>query len=96
MNNGKKKIWNMPQISRFFGIIISMYYDDHEPPHFHAMYGEFSIKINITDFSVISGYFPSRALGLVMEWASLHQNELLDNWLKAKKYLKLNQVEPLK
>ena len=63
----------MPQISRFFGIIISMFFNDYNPPHFHARYGEFEALISIEDFSVIEGSLPSRALGLVIEWASIHK-----------------------
>jgi hypothetical protein len=57
----------MPQLSRFFGIIISMFYDDHVPPHFHAKYGEYNAQISISDFSIIEGELPSRVLGLVVE-----------------------------
>lgn len=73
----------MPQISRFFGIIISMYYDDHNPPHFHAQYGSDECLISILDLTVIEGEIPSRALGLVVEWATIHQQALLSNWEKA-------------
>jgi len=69
----------MPQISRFFGIIISMFYEEHNPPHFHAYYGDFSAEISINELNLISGKLPSRALGLVIEWASMHQSELLEN-----------------
>lgn len=62
----------MPQISRFFGIIISMFYEEHNPPHFHAFYGDFSAEISINELTLISGKLPSRALGLVIEWASMH------------------------
>ena len=80
MNIGKKKILLMPQISRFFGIIIAMYFDDHHPPHFHAKYENFEVKISIIDFSILDGKLPSRVLGFVLEWASLHRKELIDNW----------------
>jgi len=85
----------MPQISRFFGIIIAMYFDDHNPPHFHAKYGDQEALISILDFSVIEGSIPSRALGLVVEWASIHRNELIENWDKATKNMALNKIEPL-
>jgi len=62
----------MPRISSFYGIVIWMYWDDHNPPHFHATYGEFEILINIIDFSVYAGFLPGRAFGLLMEWASIH------------------------
>ncbi len=57
-----------------------MYYDDHNPPHFHAIYGEFSAQISIYDLAIIEGYVPSRVLGLVVEWASSHKQELYANW----------------
>ena len=69
----------MPRISYFYGIVIWMYWDDHNPPHFHATYGEFEILINITNFSVYAGFLPGRAFGLLMEWASIHQ---LDTFYK--------------
>ena len=85
----------MPQISRFFGIIIAMYYDDHSPPHFHAKYSGSECLIHITDLSVLEGKLPARALGMVIEWASAHQNELLANWELAKALQPLNVIEPL-
>ena len=86
----------MPRICSFYGIIIWMYWDDHEPPHFHATYAENEILISITDLSVYAGYFPSRAFGLLMEWASLHQKELMENWQIMKQNLPLKKIEPLK
>jgi hypothetical protein len=86
----------MPQISRFFGIIIAMYFNDHNPPHFHAKYGDHEALISIKDFSILEGQIPSRALGMVIEWASLHQDELMDNWVKAIENESLNKIEPLK
>jgi len=62
----------MPQISRFFGIVIAMYFDDHAPPHFHAKYGGDECLISINDLRVIDGKLPSRALGMVIEWAASH------------------------
>ncbi|MBX2964606.1 MAG: DUF4160 domain-containing protein [Cyclobacteriaceae bacterium] len=70
----------MPVISRFYGILVKMYFGDHAPPHFHAEYGEFSAVISINDFGMLQGYLPPKALALVAEWASVHQQELLDNW----------------
>jgi hypothetical protein len=66
----------MPEISRFYGIIISMYYREHLPPHFHAQYGEYMAGIRIDDFAVFEGKLPPRAMGMVAEWASLHREEL--------------------
>jgi hypothetical protein len=85
----------MPQISRFFGIIISMYFDDHNPPHFHARYSEFEAIISIKDFSVLDGDIPSRALGLVIEWASLHKAELEEDWELVKSFRLPKSIEPL-
>lgn len=97
MKNGNNKTkYLMPQISRFFGIIIAMYFNDHNPPHFHAKYGDEEALIAIKDFSVIEGQLSSRALGMVIEWASLHQEELIDNWKKAMENLSLDKIEPLK
>lgn len=70
----------MAQISSFFGIIIWMYYNDHNPPHFHAVYAENEAEIAIKNFEVLEGYLPPRSLGMVIEWAELHQKELLENW----------------
>lgn len=85
----------MPQISRFFGIIISMYYDEHNPPHFHAKYGDFEAQINIINLTVIEGKLPSRVLGFVIEWASIHSVELMDNWNRLLKNQSLNKISPL-
>jgi hypothetical protein len=73
-----------------------MYWNDHNPPHFHATYGDFEILIRITDLSIYSGSLPSRAFGLVMEWASLHQNELMENWVLLKEEMNVKKIEPLK
>ena len=86
----------MPRISSFYGIIVWIYFDDHNPPHFHATYGEFEILININDFSVYAGNFPGRAFGLLMEWASLHQRELLANWELMKLAQPMMPIEPLR
>ena len=85
----------MPEISRFFGIIIAMFFEDHQPPHFHARYGEHQVTIKIADLSILEGFLPPRALGLVMEWASIHQNELVKNWDLAQAYQPLMKVRPL-
>ena len=69
----------MPTISRFFGIVIAMYHDDHDPPHFHARYAGQEIKVRIDNGS-FRGAFPPRAAALVLEWWSLHKVELMQNW----------------
>lgn len=86
----------MPQISRFFGIIISMYFNDHNPPHFHAQYGEDECLIEINTLTVIEGKIPSRALGMVIEWATLHKKELMENWEKASNLEPLLKILPLR
>ena len=70
----------MPEISRFYGIIISMYYDDHNPPHFHARYGNDKAVIEIASIRLLEGQLPPRVLGMIVEWTVQHQLELLDNW----------------
>src|SRR4249919_1820986 len=69
----------MPEISRFFGVVIRMLANDHAPPHFHAQYGEYEVTVTIRD-GVVAGRFPGRALRLVLEWRDLHQDQLLANW----------------
>ena len=86
----------MPEISRFFGIVIKMFYDEHNPPHFHAEYGEYEALVDINTMSVIAGKLPSRALGLVIEWASMHQDELKREWEKARNMESLGKIPPLK
>jgi hypothetical protein len=85
----------MPEISRFFGIVIAMFYDDHNPPHFHARYGKDSVAVDIQSLRILEGYIPHRALGMVVEWASQHQDELLANWELAKKNTPPKKIVPL-
>ncbi len=85
----------MPEISRFLGMIIAMYYQDHNPPHFHVRYSEYKATISIKDLALLEGKLPPKALGLVIEWASLHQNELMEDWELAKKLAKLKKIPPL-
>jgi len=86
----------MPEISRFFGIVIKMFYDEHNPPHFHAEYGEYEALVNINTMAIIAGSLPSRALGLVIEWASMYQGELKREWEKARNMESLGKISPLK
>jgi uncharacterized protein DUF4160 len=86
----------MPRISSFYGIIIWMYWNDHNPPHFHATYNDFEILIRIDNLSTYAGSLPSRAFGLVMEWASIHQDELLENWNLLVEEKPIKKIEPLK
>ena len=85
----------MPEISRFFGTVISMYYGDHSPPHFHVRYGSQKALITIDTLSVIRGSLSPRVLGLVIEWAAQHKTELAENWERAVRQDTLNPVEPL-
>lgn len=73
-----------------------MYFEDHLPPHFHAYYGDDSAIISIKNLSIIGGKFPPRALGLVIEWATLHQRELLEFWAQAVKGKSIGKIKPLK
>ena len=84
----------MPEISRFLGIVIAILYRDHEPPHFHATYGEFEITVGILD-GLVTGRFPRRALGHVLEWYAARQPELEENWQLARNRQPLNRIEPL-
>lgn len=86
----------MPEISRFFGIIIRMYFGDHNPPHFHAIYQEDSAEYDINTLIIIRGSLPSRAHAMVLEWASLHREELLEDWKLAIEKKEIKKIEPLK
>lgn len=85
----------MPEISRFLGIIIAMYYNDHPPPHFHVRYGQQKAIIEIRSLSILEGKLSPRVLGLVIEWAASHQAELLQNWELARQQEPLASVQPL-
>lgn len=85
----------MPEISRFLGVVIQMYRDEHPPPHFHASYGEFSAQIPIRSPAVIRGRLPARVLGYVIEWAVLHEAELLGCWESAQTDQPVGKIEPL-
>ena len=85
----------MPELSRFFGIVIAMYYDDDPPPHFHAIYGSEKAEFRIDPLGIRRGRLPPRALRLVMEWAALHQAELLEAWDRRAAGWTLPRIEPL-
>lgn len=85
----------MPEICRFYGIVIRMFFDDHNPPHFHAQYSGQEAVVDIRTWAVISGELPPRAHSLVEEWASLHREELLALWEKAKNLEPLERIDPL-
>lgn len=86
----------MPEISRFYGIIIAIYYNEHNPPHFHAKYGEYVAEIEIKTLQILKGELPPRAKALVLEWADNHRTELMMDWELAEKRLELKKIEPLK
>jgi hypothetical protein len=84
----------MPEISRFLGIVIAMYYNDHAPPHFHAKYGNYEVTVRLAD-GVVEGRFPRRALNLVLEWYNLHESELREDWDLARQRKILRPIDPL-
>lgn len=84
----------MPEISRFLGIVVQMYFEDHLPPHFHARYGEFRIKVFIQS-GVVEGRFPPRALRHLLEGYDLHRVELQQDWLRAARGEDLLPIAPL-
>ena len=85
----------MPEISRFFGIIITMYFSDHQPPHFHVRYGDFKAQVSIDSTSILRGNLPPRVFGLVAEWALVHREELRDNWKLVQNETLPNKIDPL-
>jgi hypothetical protein len=85
----------MPSISRFYGIVVSMYSSDHPPPHFHARYSEYEAKIDIATGEPQAGELPTRALRLIREWADLHRDELLADWELAQARKELAKIDPL-
>jgi hypothetical protein len=88
----------MPELSRFFGIVIKMYYGDHRRhprPHFHALYAEDSAVYGIRTGEVLTGQLPRRAHHLVRAWWKLHRTELAENWKRQVRGLPLTGIEPL-
>lgn len=89
----------MPRISQFFGILIYMYYNDHMPPHFHAKWAEYEAIILICTSNVrsnvVTEYLPKSQLDLVLGWAELHCQELMDNWELAREGIPMKQIDPL-
>jgi len=86
----------MPTISRFYGILIQMFFDDKHGPHFHAIYGEYIASIEIASGKIVVGKLPPRAYRLVKEWAQMHRAELEENWEIARREGTLKKIEPLK
>ncbi len=85
----------MPEISRFLGIVITMYFNDHNPPHFHVRYEEHRALIGIEPLELREGQLPPRVLGLVMEWGEIHQSELMENWTTLAKEGTFRRIAPL-
>lgn len=85
----------MPEISRFYGIVIYMFFQDHNPPHFHIKYQDFEATISIED-GIVRGEIPRRALSLIYDWLDKHKEELIENWRLLEQRKPLNKIEPLK
>jgi hypothetical protein len=85
----------VPEISRFFGIVVFMNYNDHPPPHFHVRYAEQKAIVGIESPTLLEGELSPRALGLVMEWAAAHRQELLEDWNLARQQQPLKRIAPL-
>lgn len=86
----------MPLVSEFFGIKIYMYWDDHNPEHFHAEYGKFKAMISINEAVVLKGELPAKQLKLVLAWCEIHQSELLNNWKASQAHLEIAKIDPLR
>jgi len=85
----------MPEVSRFLGIVIAMYFKEHAPPHFHAKYGNQRAAFSINELQLIEGKLPPRIVSLVLEWAFQHREELLENWKRVEQREELYKIEPL-
>lgn len=85
----------MPEISLFYGIRVTMYYSDHNPPHFHAEYAGSTACINILNGTVFKGSLPNRQLKLILAWCEIHRDELMQNWELSKQELPMNRINPL-
>lgn len=86
----------MPQLSYFYGIVVQMYADDHPPPHFHARYSGHEVVVDIRELRIIQGRFPGRAMGMLLQWAAEHRDELLENWKRCEQNETTRKISPLK
>jgi uncharacterized protein DUF4160 len=86
----------MPTLSVFYGIVIQMFWREHPPPHFHALYGGYEVQIDLRDLSVLRGTLPRRAMALVLEWATEHRDELMEDWNLCSQLQTPRLIEPLK
>lgn len=85
----------LPTISVFYGIVIRMFFREHEPSHFHAEYGELSVVISIETLEILAGSLPRRTLALVLEWAALHREELRADWGQCRRHEQPTRIAPL-
>ncbi len=85
----------MPEISRFYGMVVAMFFNDHDPPHFHVRYAGFKAILALDTLDVLRGDLPPRALSLVREWARLHAEELQEDWQRARASQPLKWIDPL-
>jgi hypothetical protein len=85
----------MPEISRFLGMVVAMFYNEHVPPHFHVRYGEHSATFGIDPAVLREGRLPPRAVGLIVEWTTLHRDELMADWERARRMEPLAPIAPL-
>ncbi len=85
----------MPEAARFFGVVIRIHFGDHEPPHFHAIYGSEEALVEIETLETYRGVLPRRALALVLEWAAMHRRELRDDWDMAQRGESIERIPPL-
>ena len=86
----------MPTISVFYGIVVQMFWREHDPPHFHALYGEYEALIDLRELRVLRGSLPRRAMALVLEWAADHRVELMEDWDLCSQLKHPKPIEPLK
>jgi len=85
----------MPEISLFYGIRVTMYWDEHDPPHFHVEYAEYKAVVDIQKALIIKGSLPGKQLKLVLAWCEIHKDELMQNWELSKGGNPLNRINPL-
>ena len=85
----------MPEVSSFYGIVIYMYFNEHNPPHFHVKYADFNAIVTIED-GIVTGSLPRSALNLVYDWLDLHKDELMENWRRLENCESFLKIDPLK
>ena len=92
---GLKTVYDMPEISRFLGIVIAMFYNDHEPCHFYAFYGEYAVRIQISNGEILNGQVPPRILKYIEEWRELRLSELNKAWKNVQNHQPPGKISPL-